>query len=146
MSENHEFPRVPRRPKLFPEAPAPLEPAPPPRPVFRLRTEAPAPSEGPSKDKLRETFFINWKASNPAGTIDSEDFERAYGDFQVRQREAKIHPADREPAAPLRPMVIQAIVIAFLLLAGGVAVFKFLGARPRGPNPPAAAAPSSSPR
>jgi hypothetical protein len=88
--EPNELPAVPRRrPRLTPDPPKPLEPAPPPRPVFRLRTWTPEPSEGPRKDSLREVFFTNWKARNPSGTIDSEDFERAYGDFQAKQLDAK---------------------------------------------------------
>ena len=115
-----------RRPKLHPEAPPPLEPAPPPRPVFRLRQDVPAPSEGPSKkDQLREIFFINWQAQNPGGKADSEDFERAYGDYQIKQFEAKGYYRDRERSTPLWPIVRRLLLVA-LLLAAAISAFNWV--------------------
>lgn len=140
-SETNDPPPQPRRlPKLIPDAPPPLEAADPPRQVFRLRTEAPKPSEGPSRDKARELFFINWQAQNPGGKEDSEDFERAYGDFQIRQTEAKGYYRERERKERLSPLVRRALLIGFLILAV-FAAFNWIRARFE-PRP--AAAPSSS--
>jgi hypothetical protein len=123
-TEPTPFPR--RKPKLFAEAPPPQEPAPLPRPIFRLRTTVPEPSEGPSKDKLRELFFITWKSQNPGGRADSEDFERAYGDFQIRQFEAKGYYRDRDTPLRLGPIIGRALFIIFLILAG-LAAINWLG-------------------
>ncbi len=128
-TEANDPPPLPRRsPKLFPDAPAPSEPAEPPRQVFRLRTEVLQPSEGPSTDKARELFFLNWLAQNPGGKADSEDFERAYGDFQIKQAEAKGYYRDRERTASKWPEIRRALFIGFLILAA-IAAFNSIRAK-----------------
>ena len=117
--EQNENPARPRRqPKLFPAAPEPLEPAPLPRPVFRLRANSDEPRERANPDKQRELFFLNWKAQNPRGQADSEDFERAYGDHQILQFEAKNLYRDRSESMPLATMVGRFFLVLILLVAG----------------------------
>ena len=115
---NDDPPPARKAPKLFPEPPPPLEPAPLPRAILRLRTSAPEPTEKPrrNQDHQRELFFINWKAHNPGGQADSEDFERAYGDFQIKQFEAKTNAHDRSPSE-FKTIVIRLLLVGILILA-----------------------------
>ena len=129
--ENPDLPSFRRRPKLTPDAPPPLEPAPPPKPVFRFRTDFPEPTDKPSQDNLRAVFFITWKSQNPTGKLGDEDFERAYGDFQAKQYEAKNLYRDLPP--PPRPRLARAVIIVVL-----IAVACFILVRVFGAPPPAA--------
>lgn len=102
---------------MLPDSPPPAEEAPAPRAVFRLRTEAPQPSEPPRTDKPRELFFINWKAHHPHGIMGSEEFERAYGDYQLKQGDAKRFYRAREQRAEWREVATKGIVVLIALVA-----------------------------
>lgn len=137
-----DLPPLRRRPKLAPDAPPPLEPAPSPKPVFRFRTDFPEPTDKPSKDNLRDVFFITWKSQNPAGKMGDEDFERAYGDFQAQQYEAKNFYRLGPP--PSQPRFARVVIIVVVIGVACFTLVRVFGSKPRvtTPAPPPAANPS----
>lgn len=147
-SESNEFPAVPRRrPKLHPDPPPPAEEAPPPRQTYRLRQDRPAPSDAASKDRHRDVFFINWKANNPHGEMGSEEFERAYGDFQLTQGDARRYFRDRKRHTSLRKIVVKLVLVAIVFVGAFQAAQWVHGVLGSGKQPPSSSQPTpKSPR